>query len=308
MKNKELLGSVFAALSVMAYAFEWWFIRQLGGFGISGFLLLALLFSAGFLILMFGLFSKKLRKSFPKNGKKWLFLFGVVDVLAFSFFFLALLDISVVKTLLWSGLSTFYVLLLSPIFLKEKITGKKIVGALLGFFGMAIYLVLGNDTGELLTLSHGDLYGFLCGVSMIGFYIISSKMKEQPLYWRLSFTWLPGFLLLPILLIFFPVDFSFSSFLFPYFSLIFFAMLSTSIFMSMFFYQLSVKYLEASKITVIRMLEPVFQGFTAFLIVGEVLNFWQGIGAMIVLSGIFIVQKKRVSEVDKVELLYEQGI
>ena len=78
--------------------------------------------------------------------------------------------------------------------------------------------------------------------------------------------------------------------------------------MAMGFYQLAVKYLEVSKISVIRMLEPVFQGLTAFLIAGEVLNFWQGIGAMLLLAGIFMVQRKRTSKKDKVAILYEQGI
>ncbi len=40
------------------------------------------------------------------------------------------------------------------------------------------------------------------------------------------------------------------------------------------------------------MVEPIAQGGTAFLIAGEVLNFWQGIGVILVFSGIFIVQNK----------------
>ena len=302
MKNKELLGGIFAALSVMAFSFEWWFIREIGQFGITGFFLMALLFASAFVFLMLGLFSRKIRKSFPKKGKKMLFLFGVIDVVAFSMFFLALLHISVIKTLLWAGLSAFYVLFLSPIFLGEKITGRKVLGALVGFSGMAIYLILGAETAGILEFSIGDVYGFLCGVTMIGFYIISSKLKDHPLYWRLSFTWMPGFLLLPVLLLFFPLNFSFSVFLSPYFLLIFFAMLCTSIFMSMGFYQLAVKLLEASKITVIRMLEPIFQGLTAFLIAGEVLNLWQGIGVMLVLGGIFIVQREKVSRKEGIDM------
>jgi len=33
MKNKELLGSLLAALCAMSFSFEWWFVRELDKFG-----------------------------------------------------------------------------------------------------------------------------------------------------------------------------------------------------------------------------------------------------------------------------------
>ena len=289
--RKNFLGIIFSLFSVLAFAMEWWFTRELKAFHLTGFFLICLLLFVATLFVSFGIFSQKNRKNFPKKGLKNLFLFGLVDVFAFGFFFLALLDIPVVKTLLWGNMSVFYILILSPFIGDEKITTRKIIAGALGFSGMAIYLLFGNNSENFLDFSRGDFYGFLCGISMTGFHFLGGKNKETPLFWRIFFSWFAGFLLFPILFFFFNTGFSMHSFLSPEFNFLFWGMIMSSLVMATVFYQLAIKLLDVSKVATIRMTEPVFQGITAFFIANETLNLFQGIGVMLLVWGIFLIRK-----------------
>jgi len=288
--RKNFLGILFSLLSVLAFSMEWWFTRELEAFHLTGFLLVCLLFCVGTLVMLFGLFKKENRESFPKSGIQNLLLFGIIDVFAFGFFFLAIIDISVVKTLLWLNMSVFYVLLLSPFF-GEIITIRKIIAGILGFLGMGTYLILGENSENIFEFSRGDLYGFLCGVAMTGFFFLGNKSKKAPLYWKLIFTWVSGLVLFPVLYFVFNESFVLRSFLSLEFSILFFGILITSLFLAMIFYQFSIQYIEASKVVTVRMTEPVFQGITAYLIVNETLNLYQGLGVVLLVWGIFLIRK-----------------
>jgi drug/metabolite transporter (DMT)-like permease len=289
LPQKNFLGITFSILSVLAYAMEWWFVRELEAFHLNGFLLMGFLFSIAAILFSFGIFLEKNRKNFPKKGKKSLFIFGIIEFTVFSFFALALLEISVVKTLLWSNLAAFYILILSPFLLNESLTIRKTIAGVFGFGGMAIYLLIGNTTGNILELSTGDLYGFICGILVAVRYFIASKNKEHPLFWKLFFAWFPAVFFLPFLLFFFNFDFSLFTNL--YLNLIFFGLLFSSILLANFFNQLAIEYIDISKVAIVSMFEPVFQGITAFLIANETLTLPQGIGVMAILFGIFLIRK-----------------
>lgn len=94
----------------------------------------------------------------------WLALIGITSSLMYQiFYFIGLADSSAGNAALIIALSPIATTMLARVFLKEKITVFKLIGALVALFGVAIIVLNG---GKVSGISHGDFFVLLAMVML----------------------------------------------------------------------------------------------------------------------------------------------
>jgi drug/metabolite transporter (DMT)-like permease len=175
MKNKRLLGLGCAFFSTMCWASNYPVFRLIfnrGGIDdldewwsswLRTFLCLVVMFPFAFTQKADGL--DKFRKNWKQDWKIFLFL-GMMLVLEASVCFAAAKYTTAARTSLFANTSPVFTLLISFLFAKEVLTGRKITGILMGLAGIVLAAFSrGSDafTTGLSTLG-GDLLAILSGV------------------------------------------------------------------------------------------------------------------------------------------------
>ncbi|MEE0858807.1 MAG: DMT family transporter [Acutalibacteraceae bacterium] len=157
---------LFAILSALTWAFAFPFIKiGFSSFGIEATdtgakTLFAGIrfFIAGLLTLVIAKLTKKSFKIGSKSNFGWLALFSVVNTsLHYFFFYIGLSNLPGSRSSIIDSLSTFFLIILACIIFKnEHMTAKKAVGCLLGFAGILIINIsFGSSDNSAFTLS-GD--------------------------------------------------------------------------------------------------------------------------------------------------------
>jgi drug/metabolite transporter (DMT)-like permease len=236
------------------------------------------------------LFVTLLTKNFSFNfSKKRLIVFlGVANGLAYLLQYIGMVFTTASKSALFVNLSVVWVALLSPILLKERLGGKKVLGVMMSLFGVLLMttnldfssLSQGAVTGDLLVISAGIGWAFFIVYNKP--LVTDSKNMVQSMMWLLVFTLLP---LLPT------ASFSVGSFTsLPVDAWL--AIFYTAIFCWVIPYYLwlkGLKHISAVTSSVVLLTEVIVAVAIATLVLGEVLTVISGAGALFIIIAILLV-------------------
>lgn len=261
---------------------------------IPPFTLTFLRFSVATLVL-YGLIKFK-KEKIHKLSKKDIpvFLFtGLVGMFGYHvFFFSALKFTTAISSSIIGATNPIVTTVLSIVFLKDKITTKRIIGITLSFVG--VFLTITNANFYLLaTLSFnkGDLL-MLAAVMMWASYSVFSKWV-MPKYSPMTLTFY-SFLFCTVFILPFVIyerPWTLLSSI-PYYSYI--ASLYMSIFASVIGYlvqQISIKQIGPSRTSIFINLVPVFSIILSVLILDETISPIKLLTALLIIAGVYICQK-----------------
>ncbi len=183
------------------------------------------------------------------------------------------------------------VILVSPFFLKEKLTPKKLICAFFAVVGM--FLISGMADGG--GIDRSDMTGILYGLGAAALYasviILNKKISVEDAYQRTmiqlfaaSFTVVPYILLTEDIS---SVSLSAESVL----MVLIVGIVHTGIAYAMYFG--SMKGLKAQSIAVISYIDPVFALILSAIVLGETLTAWGIIGAVLIMLSALLSEKGR---------------
>ncbi len=243
---------------------------------------------------------KKLIKIFKKNPYLYT-LFALLGVSAYNTFVYFGLDyISATNALLINSSTPIFIILLSAIILKTKITKIQVLGVVLSTIGV-IFLILKGDINALINLEFSlyDLWIILACISWAIYSIyLKYKPKEISAFDFLSIITFIGVLFLFLIILFF--DFKLE-YIFLKDDSVLYSLLYMAVFpsiLSFYFWNIATVEVGANKAGQFTHLMPIFGSFLAFLFLDESLEFYHLIGVLFIALGIYlsIFLKKRNSE------------
>jgi drug/metabolite transporter (DMT)-like permease len=223
----------------------------------------------------------------PKNALLPLFLMGITGVALFQALqFMALEKTSATNVGLISTLNMFSIAAFSFFFLKEKMNSLQFLSMFVSLFGVLLVLSKGNL--ELLfsmEFNVGDLY-MMAAVGMWGIYSVCSKWAMSFVSPMMSILY-SGIFGLLVLLPFGTADFTVTdvsaSFLL---SILYTGLISTVL--CMVLWNIGISQLGPSASGLFLNFNPIFTALLAFIFLGEVMNWIQAIGSIIVIAGCFL--------------------
>ena len=226
-----------------------------------------------------------------KKDFRILFLFGALGVAGFNtLLYYGLQTTTATNALLINSSTPIFIIVLSAIILKVKITKIQSLGVLLSSIGV-LYLILKGSLVTLLTLefTQGDLWIILACLDW-ALYCILLKFKPKDLnaFDFLSITTFIGIVILYMLfrLQGFSFEFSFVSSDEVLYSLMYMVIFPSLL--SFYFWNESTVAIGANKAGQFTHLMPIFGAILAFLLLGERLEFYHFIGITFIAIGIYI--------------------
>ncbi|MBM9500853.1 EamA family transporter [Leptospira sp. 201903071] len=236
---------------------------------------------------------RKLLKVNRENLKSFIFL-GIVGVFGFNFFFfLGMKKASPINAAIIVALSPAITIFLSYLLLKTKITILQYVGTAVSFFGVIVVISDGNLSSIRSVLEgEGILFIFLAAACW-AFYSVGMKkyLKGVSTVQITTFTSFFGTICLLFLIVLsgdYRIDWSKTP------NSAWFAILYMSAFTTFFgylFWNYGIQKVGPDKAAIFGNLIPVVAMLTTWFL-GESLNFFDIIGALLVIAGIFIVNSK----------------
>ncbi len=184
------------------------------------------------------------------------------------------------------------ILILSAIFLKEKLTKLKIFGVFMGFCGGVLLTVLGESAREGDNIALGNLFIFFNALSYSIYVIIIKKLtaKYHP-FTFIKWLFLFGFFLVLPFGYTDTMAIDWSAFTpFIWFSLGFVVIGAT--FGTYFFNPLALRSLKASTVGVFVYLQPVIAGIFALIMGVDTLNVVKIAAMCLIFFGVYLVTKK----------------
>ncbi|WP_290699221.1 DMT family transporter, partial [Lacinutrix sp.] len=223
-----------------------------------------------------------------------------------TFFYAAIFGVALNMLLFFKGLSftspihasvimitaPIIVLILSAIYLKERVTGLKIFGVVLGFLGAVVLSVYGrsNLSGDNILL--GNALVFINAVSYSIYIIIVKKLTEK----YHPFTFIKWLFLFGLILV---IPFGYNDLLqidintftpYIYFSVIFVVVGAT--FGTYLLNPLALKHLKASTVSAFIYVQPVIAGIFAIIMGSDSLTSVKLIASALIFAGVYLVTKK----------------
>lgn len=261
---------------------------------IPAFTLTFLRFSIATIIMYFIMRAKGENKYSLKKKDIPVFLFtGFIGMFGYHvLFFTALKYTTAINSSIIGAANPIITSILGIIFLKDKVSLKRIVGILLSFTGVFLTITGASlDVIKSFTFNHGDLI-MLLAVLMWAAYSIFSKIV-MPRYSPLILTYY-SFLFCTIILIPFVIYDAPWKLLgtVPYYSYI--SVIYMSVFPSVIGYlvqQISIKHIGPSKTSIFINLVPVFSIILSLAILGETLAPIKLLTAALIILGVYICQK-----------------
>lgn len=210
-------------------------------------------------------------------GLNWIFLFE-----SFNY-------ISVGTATLCYYLAPFFTIILSSIFLKEKITIKKSICILTALFGMA--LISGIMQREVsITNIKGIVYAIIAALMYSVVIILNKKMKNINIFeMTISQLFIAGIVMLQYSLVIERVEistiFNFNTIIL----LIVVGIIHTGISYALYFS--SIKELKTQTVAIFSYIDPVVAIILSMTILGEKFNIFKIIGAILILGSAYISEK-----------------
>lgn len=226
--------------------------------------------------------------SFHFNKKRLILFLGVANGLSYLLQYIGMVSTAASKSALFVNLSVVWVALLSPLLLKERVGGKKILGVAASLLGV-LFITTNLDFSS---LSQGAIIGDLlvigAGIGWAFFIVYNKPLVADNQNMMQSMTWLLIFTLLPLL----PTA-SFSAGNFVSLPLdAWLAIVYTAVFCWVIPYYLwlkGLKHISAVTSTVVLLTEVIVAVAISTLALGEVLTVVSGVGAIFIIIAILLV-------------------
>jgi drug/metabolite transporter (DMT)-like permease len=247
----------------------------------------------GFILLLaYCILSKKSDFLFIKKKRRYILLIAIFNVLTLYTYFTSIKysGISIAVLLLYTA--PVYVTLLSPLFLKEKITKRGMFSLVISVCGILLVVLPESNTSANTKLFTGIILGILSGLSYSGTIMTVSYLKDEysgftQLFWS-------TFISLLILLPFgskVPIDI-----LIPNLPVLFLFGLITTAFASVLYLNSAAK-IRAQTVSVLALLEPVSGIIFGFLFLHEpiFLNTVQGCFFILLGASILVLEPRKLN-------------
>ncbi len=232
------------------------------------------------LFLAFWIFFTKTKIQSVKQNKGLFFLFGLFHALIIICFFISIKLIStpIAVLLLYAG--AIYLVILSKIFLKEKIEKITIFSLVISFVGLFLIFY----TPELKNNLFGYLAGFFAGLFMAFVYLIGKILSKK--YDPISITFVQNLIALPLMLpLLFLAEFSgtFSGF----FTLILLGIFCTAIAFLLLYS--GMKKVKGQKVGILLLLEVLTPLILAFCLFNEIPLLREIVGGILIFIGFILL-------------------
>jgi drug/metabolite transporter (DMT)-like permease len=226
--------------------------------------------------------------SFHFNKKRLILFLGVANGLAYLLQYIGMVFTTASKSSLFINLSAVWVALISPVLLKERLGGKKILGVIASLLGVLLMttnldfssLSQGAVTGDFLVIGAGIVWAFFMVYNKP--LVKDNKNMVQSMMWLLLFTLLP---LLPT------ASFSVGNFVsLPLDAWL--AIFYTAVFCWVIPYYLwlkGLKHISAVTSSVVLLTEVIVAVIIAAIALGEILTVISGVGAIFIIIAILLV-------------------
>lgn len=216
-----------------------------------------------------------------KNKKRYLVLFSILQMLTMLAFFESVLEASVSAAVLLLYTAPVYVTVLSPVLLKESLTGKGLTALVLSVTG--ILLIIEPGKLDFSGYSIGILAGIISGVTY-AFEIMTSKYISRTYSGYTQAFW--SFIIAMLILL--PAGYvPFEVVLDNLAALILLAIFPTILAVSLYFNGL--KKVRASSASILGLLEPLSAVILAVIILDEKISITVLIGGALILTGAALV-------------------
>lgn len=223
----------------------------------------------------------------------WLSLFGIVLMNTFAYY--AGRTIDAVEMSLIGVMGPVFIVILSTIFLKQKLSFLQLFGIILSFIGVIIIILHGNLKAIVhFKLRIGDFYMLLLAFSFAVYSVLGNfRPKNISQTVLLSSTIFLGIIIILPLFIYdtyrYPISVcSFSDIL------ILIAMGLFNSILAYLFWNVAISKIGNLKAGMIYYFMPIFSSIEAFFILGEKLYLSQLYGGVLVILGILLSNKKRL--------------
>lgn len=245
-----------------------------------------------FLYILLKIKNEKININLVKNNIKWLLLSGFLIGLNWILLFEGYNNSTVSIVTLFYYLCPIFLIVLSIIFYKEKITKKKIYCILIALIGMI--LVSGILKGGLNNISQikGIIYGSLAGLCYAFVVLLNKKLYKLNSYDKTIIQLLvAGSIVLPYGLLELSIvnKNNIEINIMVIILLIFVGIVHTGLAYSIYFN--SLKDLRAQTIAILSYLDPVIAIFLSTVILREKLGIFEIVGAILILGSSYISEK-----------------
>ncbi|PRX35640.1 RarD protein [Orenia metallireducens] len=173
MLSKDKLGYLFIIVAMLIWGSIGLFVRWLPY--PSELIVFYRVFFAFLFLLLMSVYKNDMQISLEKNNKYLLIVSGIVLSLNWVFFFQAIKNTSVASATLSYYTSPALLVLLSILFLKERLTGRGVISLALGFLGIFIMILIPNKNITLEGIT-GIGYGLIAAFCYALFTLLSKKI------------------------------------------------------------------------------------------------------------------------------------
>lgn len=288
MHNK--IGYLFVVIAALLWAISGTASKFIFSSGISPIELVQFRAAGSAILLLFvlGIQKPSLLKIVPKNIGYFIILGTLLATTQFTYLF-AISKTLVAVAILLQYQAPLVIALYMFFVLREKLSLNVIVSIICSLFGC--YLVVGAYNLSILSMSKTGIISGLCSAITFGLYTISSESgirRYSP--WTVLFY---AFAVAAIILnVVYP---PFHAFGHPHSLItwwwIFFVTLFGTI-LPFAFYSLGIKRIRPTHASITATLEPIAAAIISYTFLGEILERWQIIGAILVINAIIILQQK----------------
>jgi len=288
-------GEIFLVLSSLAYAFEWFFIRNLSNHGYSTFDITFIRAFGALLILLIilSIFFRSVLSfdTVSKSDIKYFALMGIIAVLTNVLMNLAFVYTSVANVLIIMYLSVFWSIIFGFIFLKEKSSVRKIICTAIAFIGICLALAKGENKLAL-SIGIGEALALFVSIAWTMDSVIARKIKHTNPFFRMLFIYtVMSFVTLAIIVSLH--NFSYlQKFVSPGFLIYGLGLAVTSGILGKGLMYLGINYVPVSTALVIMLLEPISQMTTAYFFAGESISLINMLGIIVVFVMVLSISRK----------------
>ena len=269
------------------------------GFGIAPLTLIALrhVFSFGLLFLVLLLFNRGSMRI--RRGDLLLFVVFGVFATAFqriAFFYAVDLTTATMAALLFYTYPVF-VTVTASFLLKEKITGRIVSAIVLAFSGVAL-VVKAYDVSALKVNIVGIVFGLLSSLLFVVYFFVAKKLRREYANWTLTLfgDGIGALMLLPVVFVGFP-----SIVVFPLELWILILVIAwVPSLLAYLLYSYSLKFVRASKGTILGVMEPLTAAVLSTIFLGENFELLQIVGMALALTGVVLLFLEKIrTEINK---------
>lgn len=289
----KLSESNLACIKIVFAAFFWGFIglvsKILFSQNFNSFTIITFRIFIAFLgILILLLLNKIQITKVDKKDFKIILLYSLLGIFLYNFaFYSALKNLPIAIAIILTYFYPVIVLFLSSIFLKEKISKKKIISIILTSIGI-IFVINPSNLESIKTI--GIIFGLLSALFMASNCLIGKKLLKK--YSPITITFYSFFINTFILLIIgtFTHQFQYTFNILTSTLLLILGLIITLL--AFILYNSGLKQIESSKVAIITTLDIIISTLTGFIILKEKIILIQIIGIILVLSGIISLNLK----------------